>query len=865
MGSLMITAISLVAFAHGQNCTLLPGWNPSTLVDGQSRTWYQISEASYTQSCAAAAGTITCINGSIANGNTFKYPSCVPHTWANCTTPIAATHLDYKVLYKLPQATYTQTCQQLSQNLRCINGVFTGWTNPALYTRATCVDPNRAQCVDVWTNSYRDHGESLIWYTANHPALGQTCTTLQKTLTCTNGLWSWGTQSSLYTWCTDPASFTGCVDIRTSPAITVPHGSSHNAYTSATALSCTTVLRPLTCTNGRWVGNGTAQQNGLYSWCVQANTASCANVIAGTGQLLHGSFITKYTHPFAFEAFGQSCGDFDVSLQCVNGSRSGGTAAYTWCQNVSSWSCLNTWTNIYIPHLQFIYGYTQTQPSATLGCDSVKKQLLCQNSVRYSSGIAINQNTLHASCSSCILPRGGTLAEWNQITAYSITGALFPKTCAQNYSTALSCVNGSMNGNWQTYKYPQCQNLGGLVSGTDLAINESNIRSGAYLAQWASPQITILFQNKWEVGINKSSIASWFLSCTRDGMHVYTSKPITSFIVNAGTKVGVNIRISSLFTQALGKKSLICTVFPSIWWFGDVNTANNVWSGSFEIVEANRFDLALSTSIDPISKNLDAAEWAVRVQWLQNFLYTKIMNVLFPLIIVLGILLAMIGFYKIMFSSDDKAIGDGTNFIIYGVIGIIIIVSAKFIGQNIFDLFSTTEITGYNLATGIYDKLIYPFIKFAIYLVLGAMFVILLSRVITFLFGSDTDAQKKAGTLIWWNILSMIIIIWAKQIVEAIYGKQDIVINQNTTNLGEIGTGILADKNIPILYQVINYALGIASLVILVIIIIQTVKLLTKPDDPAQVKSIKNSLAYMFIGILVLGAGYLIVNFAIIN
>jgi uncharacterized membrane protein YdcZ (DUF606 family) len=75
----------------------------------------------------------------------------------------------------------------------------------------------------------------------------------------------------------------------------------------------------------------------------------------------------------------------------------------------------------------------------------------------------------------------------------------------------------------------------------------------------------------------------------------------------------------------------------------------------------------------------------------------------------------------------------------------------------------------------------------------------------------------------------------------------------------------LADKNIPILYQVINYALGIASLVILVIIIIQTIKLLTKPDDPAQLKNIKNSLLYMFIGIFVLGAGYLIVNFAIIN
>jgi len=39
------------------------------------------------------------------------------------------------------------------------------------------------------------------------------------------------------------------------------------------------------------------------------------------------------------------------------------------------------------------------------------------------------------------------------------------------------------------------------------------------------------------------------------------------------------------------------------------------------------------------------------------------------------------------------------------------------------------------------------------------MFVILLSRVITFLFGTDADAQKKAGTLIGWNVISMIVII----------------------------------------------------------------------------------------------------------
>jgi hypothetical protein len=62
------------------------------------------------------------------------------------------------------------------------------------------------------------------------------------------------------------------------------------------------------------------------------------------------------------------------------------------------------------------------------------------------------------------------------------------------------------------------------------------------------------------------------------------------------------------------------------------------------------------------------------------------------------------------------------------------------------------------------------------------MFVILVTRVITFLFGSDADAQKKAGTLIGWNVLSMLIIIGAKQIVEAIYGKQADVV-RDVTNL----------------------------------------------------------------------------------
>lgn len=953
IGSIMTIAFSLVAFAHGQSCTLLPGWTPAILADGQSRTWYQVSEATYTQSCTGSVGSITCISWSVAYGNIFKYPSCIPHTRANCTTPTGANHLEYKTLYKLSQATYTQTCQQLSQSLQCLNGIFTWWTTPNLFTHATCTDPNRTQCIDIRTNSYKDHGETLVWYTSWTPTLGQTCTTLQKTLTCTNGVWSWNGsqwQAWLVTWCNDSGSFLWCLNIRTH--ITVPHGSSINGYTSPTGV-CTWLLRPLTCTNG--LRNG-GNQSTLYSWCTEANTQSCPNIITNSWTIPHWSFITKYTQQFAFVISNHYCTDYAKNLQCINGTRSWNQWwLFTWCQNVESWSCLDIRSNTYVPNFQFIYGYSSNQPTSQSWCAGVRTQFFCKNSQRKNNlattGSILNQWSYYPTCGNCILPRWTILpekqleyvystilwsvtgqnyigwcapfsgrvqcinsmlqwtgmpwaftpsnfpyslqqceagqakncTEWNWWTinhlqnkiGYSTTWATFPKTCEQNYSSPLTCINGIINGNYQTYQYPTCTDSGWLVPGIDLAIDESpwlagqENTDGALIAQWSSPQMTILLKNKWTDIINQPNIPTWFITCRRieQNLDVYKSSPITKFVVNPWTKVWMNIRIKSLFTQALGMKTLSCKINTTLLNGNVVGPGNDTWSWTFEVVQADRFDLALSKSIESISKNLEAAEGAKGTQWVQNFLYNKIMNVLVPLVIILGILSAILWFYKLMFSSDDKATGEWTRYIIFWVIGIILIMSAKFIGQNVFSLLATPEsgtIKWYEIASWLYDKILYPFIKLAIYLVLGGMFIILISRVITFLFGSDSDAQKKAWTLIGWNVIAMLVIIWAKQIVQAIYGKQADVV-KDITNLWEVWSGVLADKNIPILYQIINYALGIASLVILVIIIIQTVKLLTKPDDPAQIKNIKNSLLYMFIGILILGAGYLIVNFAIIN
>ncbi|MEI7562168.1 MAG: hypothetical protein WCJ39_00085 [bacterium] len=62
----------------------------------------------------------------------------------------------------------------------------------------------------------------------------------------------------------------------------------------------------------------------------------------------------------------------------------------------------------------------------------------------------------------------------------------------------------------------------------------------------------------------------------------------------------------------------------------------------------------------------------------------------------------------------------------------------------------------------------------------------------------------------------------------------------------------MANKNIPLIYHIVNWVLGLTSLILLILIIVQTLQLLLKPSDEKQMTSVKNSLLYMFIGILVI-------------
>ena len=742
LGSLFLASGMRVYAAN--DCQLLAGRNPSILQNGKSLTWYVSDNASYTQTCNQMKGTITCNNGIVTNGNTYTHQTCTNHTRNNCSSPISATHLANKTLYKSTQATYTQSCAQLGSSFQCLNGSFS-WQNVQLYPYGTCTDPTWSPCIDIWTNTYFSHWSPLVTYTQSNWV---NCSLLKKTLTCINGTWSGGSQSQLFPSCTQTTA-------------------------QANNWNCT-----------------------VFSW-----------VALASGQSTYGYSTIQWA--ITGQDYPNGCAPFSGKLTCVNG--------------MVQWN-------------PSFYRYTLNQ------------------------------------CQTLWSPKSCTLANfpgfYNGVikAAYLATGAYYPHSC-NDVKTTLKCVNGNIQGNWQTYIYPLCTQVTSLQVGKDIALEATanmQTQGTGMLSQWSSPMLSLVLRNNGTVDIN-TNVPAGMVSCTwkEQSIPLYSS-PAMDLVINPWTKIAVNIKLSSLLTKSLGVKTVVCSLALPAALTPDIVATNNSWSGAFEIVTSSRFDIAMEESVNSIKKNLEAPEVVTWAQGVQSFIFTETMAIALPLVVVLGILIITLWFYKIMFSSDEKSAGNGAKFISYGVIGIILIVSAKYIGSSIINVVSNSDIQWWQVAQGIYDQVAFPFIKFVMYLLLGIMFIILLSRVVTFIFGSDTDTKKKAWTLIGWNIISMLVIIWAKQIVEAVYGKQA-DITKSISNLWEIGGWILANKNIPLIYHVINWVLGLTSLVLLILIIVQTLQLLFNPDDEKQMTSVKKTLLYMFVGLIIIGSGYLIVNFLVIN
>lgn len=291
---------------------------------------------------------------------------------------------------------------------------------------------------------------------------------------------------------------------------------------------------------------------------------------------------------------------------------------------------------------------------------------------------------------------------------------------------------------------------------------------------------------------------------------------------------------------------------------------------SVNIVAAGgNFSDAIQKATHSISGHLDAAPTDVDMrQGAFEFLANKMLQVVFPILIVAGVLTALFGLYSLM--MDPAKTKEGMQMILYGVVGIILLFSARYLAGVIFTTmwnsgtFQNQSITVPQLLKVIYEKMFSPFLKLGIYFSLGVLVLVMMSRVFVYVTAQDDSVKKKAMGVFTRSTVGMLLIMGARQIVEAIYGKQELVLQANVQNLSGIGTEMLNPKHIPILFQVMNWALGLISLILLVIILFQAYKMLTNPDDESNFKSLKQTLMYAMMGLLLIGAAYLIANLFIV-
>ncbi len=283
--------------------------------------------------------------------------------------------------------------------------------------------------------------------------------------------------------------------------------------------------------------------------------------------------------------------------------------------------------------------------------------------------------------------------------------------------------------------------------------------------------------------------------------------------------------------------------------------------------EAN-FNSLLDETIDPIKENIETNVPYAGVDGIVVFIIDLFKTYVFPLVIVLAILTATFGFMDIMVSNSEEKRNKGINYFIRGVVWIIIFVSAEFLFNNLYGILTqlSDDKSLNQYAEQIFNTIIYPFLKLAMYLIMWWLFVTLLIKTIQYITDPSDKARDQAKNIIVSAASWIVVILLAKTLVEAVYGKQADII-KNTDKIFLKTNGILGvnSQNYQIIFNIINYILGLAALFILCIIIYQGYLMLFNSNTDDGIKKMRKNLLYIFGGLLLIGLSYLIVNVLIIN
>lgn len=332
------------------------------------------------------------------------------------------------------------------------------------------------------------------------------------------------------------------------------------------------------------------------------------------------------------------------------------------------------------------------------------------------------------------------------------------------------------------------------------------------------------------------------------------------------------------------KKFLLASIF-TIFWLANLTLFNTVSAQAYtDLLPRTVSDQnakALRTAIkwwdDLITENVTGAT-------LFNKQVLQIIGYILDIFIVVWIAVAFIGGYKIMTSDKEETMKEWIRLVIFGIIWVIIMVSARFLAESltwdsgiIRDAFANVGWSQPNwvkLASALYEKILYPFIKLALYFVVWILFFMTVAKVVSFVTSTDDSVKKKAWWVIIWCVVWILIVMWAKELVEAVMWKQKKVLNEAATWIDwkswtgawtGMWNGILWFENIPLVTNIINWVMWLTMLIVLVLIVIQGYKMFTKPDDPKNRESLKKTLLYILIWVLVIWAAYAISSVLVIN
>lgn len=289
---------------------------------------------------------------------------------------------------------------------------------------------------------------------------------------------------------------------------------------------------------------------------------------------------------------------------------------------------------------------------------------------------------------------------------------------------------------------------------------------------------------------------------------------------------------------------------------------------------ADRYDDDLDRTTRNISDHVARpGSWGIWGETqIKNFLIYLWQRVLLPMLIIIAVLLALIGFYKLMFSDSDEESKKAKDYITYWVIGIVMMSMAWYIwAQLVWDEwtrwaynFGWGDFDGVLAAQKIYMDIAYPLLKIVVYITAGILFVTLLIHFMQFVWKPEEDITKKTKNILIRNSVWILVILMANKIVETVFGDV-----QNSAgrvrNLWDIWEWLLTNKNFDFLYTVLNRFMGLLSFFILIMIVWQAFEILIKPWDQEWVKKIWKSFVYIFIWLILMGAAYLVSNFFIIK